>query len=666
MKKIIKPAVSFDENTHPSPVSFGEKNRVTKAMSFFAKQRDECGILREVPVSNEELANREIASDVDASAFEKKYTQMMEDLRSNDSNVTVESKNTKPDGNIVKIAPAESETDISDLANYDLEPLNRRIYINRNGIVDYEKNEVEVNVCINENGRLTKNTLSIRFKDVDKITKVIAKKFPTAIIYNKKSSEEIENYFRRKTSKIPTIRCFTDAGWHVIDSEHVYLHKGCRRAGINVLTPLALPCCKTNSTQDLQAIWQKSLALYADSEIATVLSLYSFLGVTYKLFDEAGFAPHFLLFLTGKTGSFKTTIAKLLFTQLTDENHREFPRRIDADTIVSFERALVLAGTDTVTLIDDYAPAKTKQSASEMANKLESIVRMIGDGSTKSRSNASLEDCRGEGVKGVVALTGELQGRGLSSNLRCLYCEIEREKVNIEAVTWFQQNEDYYCTLIQHFVFFLSKKWDDIVDYIKNHFDKYRKSVEIGLDARRLIDVAVTLYVVSDIFQAFLISHCGRTEMIMSYFTHTKEEIMRVVKRSEILSTEEDPALTFMKTALNMIANDKIYVVQKKSDFISSIGCDGFWDGGYLYLLPDNTYFKVTNYLKLAGEYFGLELKKIGKLLCDEGYAISTSNGNGKHTYYARILLSGEKKVNFLKISKEVVEKLQESMEGVQ
>lgn len=63
------------------------------------------------------------------------------------------------------------------------------------------------------------------------------------------------------------------------------------------------------------------------------------------------------------------------------------PRRIDADTLNSFERAVVLSGRDTTLLIDDYAPAKTPQKKAEMQNKLEMIVRMVGDGATKSRSN---------------------------------------------------------------------------------------------------------------------------------------------------------------------------------------------------------------------------------------------------------------------------------------
>ena len=409
---------------------------------------------------------------------------------------------------LIKATANDKNEETTNMTNYQLNPLYHRIYFNRDGKVDYEKNELEVRIVIDEFGSESSDTFRINYSDIDKITKIIGRRYPNAILYNKKYTESIVNDFRKRCGKVQIIRCYTEAGWQIIDNKYVYLHKGISKAGTEVTTSLMLPFDKSCTFKELENIWRKSLTIYKDYDVSTVLCLYSFLGISYRLFDKAGFPPHFLLFMTGKTGSFKTTIAKLLYTQLVDESYRDYPRRIDADTVTSFERALVVSGVDTITLIDDYSPAKSHRGAEDMANKLESIIRMVGDGSTKSRSNVALEDCRGKGVKGMVVLTGELQGKGLSSNLRCLYCEIERDKVDLETVTWFQSNNDYYCTFIQHFVWFLAEHWENLILYIQKNFERYRRVAEQLLDARRLIDVVATLYTVSDFLRLFLIAYC--------------------------------------------------------------------------------------------------------------------------------------------------------------
>lgn len=627
-KEIIQP-ISFGNFKPQSPITF-EKKEVIKPIIFTDISKAKCPIIF---VDNE-----------------KNVSDTKED------NQSVE---------IITVKASEVKEEVVNTTNYKLIPLYRRIYIRRDGTIDYQRNEMDVKIVIDEFGLAFKDTFRIKITDIDRITKVVGKKYPDAILYSKKDTEEVVNSFREKCRQAKLIYCYPDAGWQLINGKQTYLHKGILKEGMEVMTPLLLPVNKNCSIRDLETIWTTASSIYKDSDTVAVLLLYSFLGVSYKLFDTAGFAPHFLLFMTGKTGSFKTTIAKLLYTQLTEERYRDFPRRIDADTVTSFERALVVSGVDTVTLIDDYSPAKTQRSAVDMANKLESIIRMVGDGSTKSRSNVSLEDCRGEGVKGMVVLTGELQGKGLSSNLRCLYCEIEQNKVNLEAVTWLQRNRDYYCTFVQHFVWFLGDVWETISLNIPKSFERYRRITEKWFDARRLMDVVATLFIVADILRAFLISYCEMSEdKVDVEIRNMKQSVVNVAKRSEMLSVEEEPALRFMKVLVDMWEKGKISVESERLSEMTISYTDGFSDADYLYLLPENVYLKVTNYLRTGGLYLGVDREHLGKMLCNEGYAVATPNGKNKQTYYARVDMGAGRKINFLKIPKEVFFKIQKLMDG--
>ena len=650
--EVIKPII-FEKAE--SPIEFVEKPIV-----FIAKQKDENGIFQDVEVDNPDLTFHLIPTGMSVKEYEEKYRHFAKLLQGGNEaeRNPVNVGHTHCDTTVIR-----PRSEIADATNYILNPLRKRLYVNSEGTIDYSRNDIVVEISIKEKFNVVKDIFKIKCMDIEKIVKVVGKSFPSAIIYDKSDASKVENDFREKTSQIDVTMCYTEAGWQKVGNKNVFLYRDYKMQGAEILTQLNMPSYSNYRKNDLINVWRQSLNLYNNYEVASVLSVYSFLGVTYKLFDEAGFPPHFLLFLNGKTGSLKTTLSKILFVQLSEEQYRQFPRRLDVDTPTSFERALVLAGKDTVTLIDDYKPAQSMQKKSEIANNLETIIRMVGDGSTKSRSNADLEDCRGKGVKGVVVLTGELRGKGLSSNLRCLYCELERECVNLDMVSWFQREKYAYTTLIVHFTRFLSEKWIEIVSFIQTNIEPKRRLAEKYLTERRLIDSLTILWIMSEIIGEFLVSYCGMEKrMAINEVSLMKSDMISVVARSEMLSKEENPAYVFMKAVATMIANKKIHITSERLQQIELSVLDGFEEGEYLYLLPDNVYKSVINWLRVGGMYLGIDMNQLGCLLCNEGYAVPTSNGTNKKLNYARIDVGGGRKVKFLKIPKEVIRNLQETI----
>ena len=628
-------------------------------IAFIAKRKDRFGRLTEFEVEDPALAGMTIPDGFTEEEFLRiclkgPTTDRLEKAQ------TTEAKKEKIQ--IVKAKNADETALVS--TNYDLQPYMKKIFVDREGKIDETRNEIFSYIVIKNGLRETRNQFSIKFVDLDKLTKVIGRKFPTAILYDKKCAMDVENYFREKSSNVTTLTCYTDAGWQKINGRFIYVHMSQKIQGAEIDTSLNLPMNSNYNRADIKSIFYKALGIYDDFGITSILNVYAFLGVSYKCFEEADFAPHFLLFITGKTGSMKTTLSKILFTQLADERYREFPRRIDADTVVSFERGIVSSGRDTVTLIDDYSPAKSKQGAIDMAKKLESIIRMVGDGSTKSRSNVSLDDRRGEGVKGTVVLTGELRGQGLSSNLRCLYCEIERGKVNLETVTWFQQNKNAFTSLIQHYVFFVSEYWEELVYRIKNQVEPLRRNAEKVLEERRLVDTLVILWIMTDIIGIFLERYCGEVhEQVMTQVNYLQADMISVVKSSELNTKGDDPARIYMEALVYMLDSNKLRVAHHKISSQELIAWDGFYEGGFLYLLPDNAHQKVVSWLRNGGVYLAIDINQLGVTLCNEGYAVPTSNGTNKKIYYARLCLGDGKKVKFLKIPMDKIRQIQKTEE---
>ena len=537
--------------------------------------------------------------------------------------------------------------------NFYVKILRKKIFLDRTGKEMSDRGEIEckIFVCGKEYDLVIKN-MKIR-----SFARIVTDQIPEAIIDHeeKKAEKIVEKRFRQDIAQCRSVQIFCQAGWNRIDGRRLYVYDGIDLGNERYVdTGLTLPHLNC-SRETLVAIFLRVRDLCRDITAISVMFATSLLGVLYRPFEEAGFRPRFLLFIHGKTGSMKTTLAKILYTQLCKDEFRDEPRRFDTDTEVSLERAIVTAGQDSVTLIDDFSPAKMETRKGDMTNKLETIIRMVGDGSSRSRSDIKLEDKRGEGVHGMVVLTGELMPKGLSSNLRCVFCRLNRDDVDISTVTWFQENEAAYTTLIASFAEYVGQNFDYIIQYIIERFNDERRRLFGILRERRLVDSAVTLGLVIDIFIKFLQEFCGLNDgAVLNVPSQMKNSIIDAVRISEQMSTVESPSEIFVSTLEALMRMGVIKIAEEKVSMLESGAYDGYSDGEFLCFLPESVHKKVIAFLKQTNRYFPYDCKEILVFLADDGISKTSSNGAGKRTLCARISMGNGKKINVLKIRKNI------------
>ncbi|MCD8196895.1 MAG: hypothetical protein LUE24_07005 [Lachnospiraceae bacterium] len=537
------------------------------------------------------------------------------------------------------------------VCNYAVTPQLKLVYLDRFG---KEQADKESFVCSIRASGCGEGTLVLRTCEIKSVASLVGDKFSAASVNPdvKKVGKVIENRFRSQTAKVPTRYIYTDHGWQEIEGTMIYAHDCLPQTEDRRFeTGMTLPFLDV--PRDMAAdVFYAAHSLYSDIGPISVMLSFSVMGVLYRPFDEAGYTPRFLLFINGKTGSMKTALAKILFTQLTDEAHRKTLRRVDLDSITSFERGIV-SGHDTITVFDDYSPAKSARQKRDMEMKLESLVRMTGDGSTRSRSNVCLEDRRGEGVQGMVMLTGELTGKGLSSNLRCFYCGIQRDKVNEEAVSLFQENEHLFTTFIDQFARYVSAHWSEVVGFIRDSFQRQREMAGRVLKERRLIDSAATLCLASQLIRDFLIDRCGQdAETVSQYVGGMENAIREMAAISEAVSSEDTPIVRVMTIIDRLIQGKQVILHRGRPNEQQVEAVDGFTEGDFIYFHPDRLYAKIKSAFATADMYLPLDMNELARALCEEGVAIASSNGASKKTYYARILIgSNTRKMSFIKIN---------------
>lgn len=557
----------------------------------------------------------------------------------------------------VQLPMVHSEQDVP--ANFLVTPLCKFVYVDRNGKEVNEREEIVCAVTMNQ----VSHALILKTTEIRSLSKIITGKFADAIVdYEiKRADKIIETKFRQNMRFCKREYIYFQAGWQSIGKEKVYVRNGVELGeGRKVETAMTLPSYQYDGGMILK-IFHSACNLYRNTTSMFTMLAFSLMGVMYRPFRDAGFAPRFTLFLNGKTGSMKTTIGKILYMQLCEEEFRDNPRRLDSDTAVSLERAIVASGHDTITLIDDFSPAKTEMKKREMQDKLEMIVRMVGDGSSRSRSNLNLDDRRGEGVQGMVVLTGELKGRGVSSNLRCLYCKMEREYVNEDVVTWFQENPYALTTFIATFADFVGQHYDLVVKSVKEKFNDERKRILSYLKERRLVDSAVALCIACDVLRNFLVIYGGMDDkMADEIMCMMCAEIVNCALISQELSTEESPSIAFVQAISSLIRMNQIVFNTEKVTRSDITEYDGFADETFFYFNPDSIHKKVVAFMRQTNRYFPYELNEILIMLAEDKIIKTASNGVGKRTFCVRISVGNGVRHNFLKIRRSIFDAIVE------
>lgn len=638
------------------PFKFIDPNKGIPAFSFMVIQELENGRKRAIKTEDSRLAGMKIPMGIENTDKLLHEISNYLDSQSQEQNEIIAV-------NGAEIVRSEKTTEVVEpqnqqmVANFIIKPIEHIIYVDRAGnrLREREKFLCEI-IFINNN----KERFEILLHDIKDIVSIVKRRFHSAIVdYEvKKADKIIETNFRKETESCPCTICYVDAGWQKINSKWLYLSDDIAIRSAKVDTGLNLKRYNYTKNQ-IGDVFLKAYQLYADKASMAVMLAFSLMGVLYKPFVEAGYTPHFALFLNGKTGSMKTTIGKILYTQLCEEEYRDFPRRIDSDSAVSLERGIVVKGCDTITLIDDYSPAKTEQKKREMNDKVEMVIRMVGDGSSRSRSNVSLEDKRGEGVKGMVAITGELRGKGISSNLRCFYCKMEREYANTDIVTWFQENPYAYCTFIAEYTKYLSEYWETVSVMIKRLFPSARKDIGKVLTERRLVDSTAMLYIATYNIRDFLINWCGMSASVIDNVVDEMQDgIVKSAIISQQLSVEELPSVTFIRAIDDLIRiNSIVLKIYGGKDEISYED-DGFEDNENYYFNPEIVHKKVISFINSTNRYFPFDLKETMEMLADDKIIQTAPNGTGKRTFCQRILFSNGKKYRFLKLNKVMFENI--------
>ncbi|MEG0854809.1 MAG: hypothetical protein RSF82_13110, partial [Angelakisella sp.] len=385
------------------------------------------------------------------------------------------------------------------------------------------------------------------------------------------------------------------------------------------------------------------------------LYLFTHLGLLTTLFTEAGHQPQFALFINGSTGTFKTAVSKVVFTVF-NATKPEISATFK-DTSASMEYNLE-AYKDCVLLVDDFHPATTSREKSEMDALLERVVRFVGDGIGKGRSNANLQQQHKFEPKGVVAFTGEDVGGTQSSLFRCFMLEVDKNTFRQEVLTELQRNPLAWSTHLAHFVRYVQLHYGQIVHDISTSMPMLRDKYAPCFKAKRLLNCASMMLCTAKIVLNYMIAVSAiKPAEADGILLQWEGLIIAELQLSESNSVQADPAVRFVYALYKLHYSNRLMLAHSKQQYAENPACYiGYEEGDLWWLEPDETYKKVMGFWQDLKNSFMFSTSVIYKAL-DAKQLIRTqtekTSGREKKNFLYKTTLNGRPR--FLVLHKNLI-----------
>lgn len=525
---------------------------------------------------------------------------------------------------------------------------------------------IDVRVDIFAEGQSTCHPLKVPYEELKSILALVSKKIAVTIIYAEHSgtmSSKFPEYIRTKLASAQTTTVCQSSGWHVMkNGVYQYVHNNAK-----VLCPDTLFDCGFSfgyptmplSPQDALANVWHLLDMATPKVNILVPVLYAHLGCLWEVFSMAGYPPHVLLYVQGISGSLKTAVTSMLFNFSALPEHN-IPATF-RDTSASME---VKMGKykDRVLLVDDFCPSATSASKKQMEQLLEQLVRFYGDGIGKARTNPKLEETFEKKPRGLCVITGENISGSYSSQLRCLFLELEKECYNKEILAEFQLDPTQWTGHLYHFVAACQHNVEDMVLFIQHEFPAYRKRGEEAIQERRLIDTYAWLSITARLFVNYVgsVTPALSSSALDHLHADMDADILAICQRSEKVAVESNPAKTFSSILMNAIRRDEVRigtVAEAEANIKEFMGVEY---QGYWHLWPTPTYQLILDTYRKEGRTFPLSKQALWQVLANAGLlipAVQKSKGPNRREYSTRFSHLG--RPYLLKIDPKVLEVLE-------
>lgn len=375
----------------------------------------------------------------------------------------------------------------------------------------------------------------------------------------------------------------------------------------------------------------------APEEVMFPLLAFTFLSPLNHFLKEAGCEPKFVLFLVGKTGSRKSTLAALMLSFFGKFTASELPLSFRDTSNSILHNAFSLK--DVLTVIDDLHPS-SRQEEQKMNGTAQAVMRAYGDRTGKGRLRADATPMESRPPQGNAIVTAEFTPDiGESGTARYFALELKESDVDLQILSAYQKEAARgtfqrcmyaYTEWIRETFLHSEEAKQEFIRFLNSRFlscrDEFRES---GIRCHGRVPEAVAhLRMGMDFFLLFLKEKLVMDEESCAEIQARFKDILYRLAARQAENIEQDkPTHLFIRKLFSLLESEKICLLNRNEvhEFVPN-HCVGYEDESWFYLHTDIAHRMVRKLCEEQGESFAVTAKGLLKAMAEEGL-IKTSAG---------------------------------------
>lgn len=459
---------------------------------------------------------------------------------------------------------------------------------------------------------------------------------------------------------------FAVTGWKKIGEKWYYLMPGDEEITVNLPDKMhGYGMERKCDPLDIQTAGCFLRMMPAPEEVMFPLLAFTFLSPLNHFLKEAGCEPKFVLFLVGKTGSRKSTLAALMLSFFGKFTASELPLsfRDTANSILHNAFSL----KDVLTCIDDLHPS-SRMEEQKMNGTAQAVMRAYGDRTGKGRLRADSTPMESRPPQGNAIITAEFAPDiGESGTARYFALELKEKDVDLETLTAFQKEAANgtlqrcmfaYTEWIKETFLHSEEATQEFVRFLNSHFlscrEEFRKS---GIRCHGRVPEAVAhLQMGMDFFLLFLKEKEVMDEESNAEIQQRFKEILyRIASRQAESIDQDKPTHKFICKLYALLESNQAYVDDKNNPGELGFGtCLGYQDDTFLYLHSELCHKVIRKFCEEQGENFSCTHKSLLKAMAEEGLILPGKEQN------TRPLRVGSKQKRVVYLYREKAERIRD------
>jgi hypothetical protein len=372
------------------------------------------------------------------------------------------------------------------------------------------------------------------------------------------------------------------------------------------------------------------------SRIYVPLIAYTFMTPLNEMLRSEGKEPCFSFYLIGKTGSFKSSISKLILCFFGLFNYADTSPVTFLDTQNAIGRKLAI-GADLPLLLDDRRPTNNAQDKNKYEGIEKYVSSAIGDRAARGRLNADSTAKFSYIAKSNLIVTAEeaFVNIGSSSIARSVSVEIQPDSIDFDGLQNLQEKPQRFNKVMQLYIQWIINHYEQLRKDCGGILRKYRNIFSNAGHARLATAFSQMMYG----YHAFLSFCKDRGQIDDDTARQMIEQAQKIFldmcdKQSRKVESEK-PTNLFCELLNEMLETRQVTVVDldkcTMTDGVptTSQRTIGYRDSDYFYLMKEQTYRELVKFYGESGYTFPASKSMLWKMLADEGKSVPDVQKDG-------------------------------------